>query len=122
MKKRLIIFILYSRQKVLFNSKRIIFCIYAFNGYVQIFVVSVINPFPNILAPPGWLSGKHVELVTWWLRVRYPVEANLISSVFSPLTSAKTSEKSSWWLLKESCVSTGVRKQRNTCVSPTAMI
>ena len=42
--------------------------------------------------------------------------------VFSPLTSAEACEKSSLWLWKESCVSTGVRKPGNTCASPTAMI
>ena len=39
-----------------------------------------------------------------------------------PLTSAEASEKSSRWLWKESCASTGVRKPGNTCASPTAMI
>ena len=38
--------------------------------------------------PPGWLSGEHVGLMTWWLRVRSPVEATFLSGVFSPLTSA----------------------------------
>ena len=54
--------------------------------------------------------------------VRSPVEATFLSGVFSPLTSAEVCEKSSWWLWKESCVSTGVRKPGNTCASPTAMI
>ena len=34
--------------------------------------------------------------------------------VFSPLTSAEACEKSSRWLWKESCVSTGVKKPENT--------
>ena len=37
-------------------------------------------------------------------------------------TSVEACEKSSRWLWKESCVSTGVRKPGNTCTSPTAMI
>ena len=35
--------------------------------------------------------------------------------MFSPLTSAEASEKSIRWLLKGSCVSTGVRKPGNMC-------
>ena len=72
-------------------------------------------------APTGWLSGERVRLMTWWLRVRDPDEANFLCGVFSPLISADACQKSSW-LWKESCVSTGVRKPGNTCVSPTAMI
>ena len=74
------------------------------------------------IAPPGWLSGERVGLMTWWLRVRSPVEATFLSGVFSPLTSAEACEKGSRWLWKESCVSTGVRKPGNTYASPTAMI
>ena len=55
-------------------------------------------------------------------RVRSPVEATSLSGVFSPLTSAEACEKSSRWLWKESCVSTGVRKPGNTYASPTAII
>ena len=62
-----------------------------------------------------------VGLMTWWLGVRYPVKANFLSGVFSPLTSAEACEKSSRWLWKK-FVSTGVRKPGNTCASPTAMI
>ena len=51
--------------------------------------------------PPGWLSGERVGLMTWWLRVRSPVEATFLSGVFSPLTSAEACEKSSRWLWKE---------------------
>ena len=54
-----------------------------------------------INAPPGWLSGERVGLMTWWLRVRSPVEAYFLSKVFSPFTSAEACEKSSWWLWKE---------------------
>ena len=35
--------------------------------------------------PPRWLSGERVGLMTWWLLVRSPVEANFLSGVFSPL-------------------------------------
>ena len=52
-------------------------------------------------ALPGWLSGEHVGLMTWWLRVRSPVEATFLSGVFSPLTSAEACEKGSRWLWKE---------------------
>ena len=56
---------------------------------------------PAISAQPGWLSGERVGLMTWWLRVRSPVEATFLSGVFSPLTSAEACEKSSRWLWKE---------------------
>ena len=69
------------------------------------------------ISPPGWLSGEHVGLMTWWLWVRNPVEANFLSGVFSPLTSAQAWEKSSWWLWKESCVSSGVWKPGNMCIT-----
>ena len=72
-------------------------------------------------APYGWLSVERVGLMTWWLCVRYPVEANFLSGVFFTLISERC-EKSSLWLWKESFVSTGVRKPGNTCASPTAMI
>ena len=49
--------------------------------------------------------------------VPFPVEANFLSGVFSPLTSAEACEKSSPWLWKENCVSTGVRKPGNICVT-----
>ena len=69
---------------------------------------------------PGWLSGKRVGLMNWWLFVRNPVATNFHSDVFSPLTSAEACEKSSRWFLKKSCVSTCVRSQE-TRASPTAM-
>ena len=52
-------------------------------------------------APPGGLSGERVGLMTWWLRVRSPVEETFLSCVFSPLTSAEACGKSSRWLWKE---------------------
>ena len=76
----------------------------------------------KIHAPPWRLKGEHVGFMTWWLRARSPVEANFLSSISSPLTSAEARERSSQWLWKESCVSTGVIKPGNTCASPTAMI
>ena len=60
--------------------------------------------------------------MTWWLRVQDPAEANFLSGIFSPITSAEVREKKSRWLWKESCVSTGVRKPGNTCASPTPTI
>ena len=57
--------------------------------------------FIILFAPPGWLNGKRVRLMTRWLRVRSPVEATFLSGVFSPLTSAEACGKSSRWLWKE---------------------
>ena len=76
----------------------------------------------HVTAWPGWLSGELLRLTTWWLRVRDPVDANFLFGQFSPLTSAAACEKSSWWLWKESSVSTGVRKPGNACMSPTTII
>ena len=39
--------------------------------------------------------------MAWWLWIRSPIEANLLSGVFSPLTFAEACEKSSPWLWKE---------------------
>ena len=50
---------------------------------------------------PRMLSGENVGLMTWWLWVRSPVEANFLSGVFPPLTTAEACEKSSRWLWKE---------------------
>ena len=67
-------------------------------------------------APPGWLSGEYVRLLTWWLRVQSLGEATLfVFFRLSPLH--KHVRKSSWWLWKEIYVSTGVRKPGNTCVT-----
>ena len=55
-------------------------------------------------APPGWLSGERVGLMTWWLRVLSPVEETFLSGVFSLLTSAEACEKGSRWLWKEKVV------------------
>ena len=52
-------------------------------------------------SPSGWFSGEHVGLMTWWLCVRSPVEANFLSGVFSPLTFAEACGKNSRWLWKE---------------------
>ena len=46
-------------------------------------------------------QSPRVGLMTWWLRVRSPVEATFLSGVFSPLTSAEACGKSSRWLWKE---------------------
>ena len=89
------------------------FNLHAFSYLLNDFVPSV----QFLMAPPGWLSGKRVGLMTWRLWVQYPVEVNILSSNFSPLTSAKACEKSSWWLWKKSCVNTGMRKPGKTCTS-----
>ena len=52
----------------------------------------------SFTALPGWLSVEGVGLITWWLWVWSLGEATFLSGVFSPLTSAKACEKSSWWL------------------------
>ena len=54
---------------------------------------------------------------TWRLWVPDPVEAKFLSGVFSTITSAEACEKGSRWLWKETCVSTGVRKPGNMCVT-----
>ena len=48
---------------------------------------------------------------------------NFLSGVFLPLTS-EACEKSTciWWLWKENCVSTGLRRPGNQCAPTTAMI
>ena len=60
------------------------------------------------------------------VRIMHLVPVILITTkivgLVSPLTSAEACEKSSQWLWKESCVSTGVRRPGNACASPTAMI
>ena len=61
----------------------------------------VVNSFLWKEAPTGWLSGVPGGLMIWWLLVRSPVEANFLSGVVSPLTSAEACEKSSQWLWKE---------------------
>ena len=52
--------------------------------------------------------------MTWWLWVRFPVEATFLSGVFSPLTSAEACEKSSWWLWKEKLCLYRCEKARET--------
>ena len=85
-----------------------------------------------VCALPGWLSGKRglgsgdrVGLMTWWLWVGSPIEANFLSGIFSPLTSEEACEKSSCGFRKKSCVSSGVssgvRKSGSTLASPTTI-
>ena len=67
---------------------------------------------------PGWLSGECVGLKTWWLRVRSPVEAKFLSSVFSPPTSAEACKKSSRWLWKEKlCYYWCEKARKGMCVT-----
>ena len=73
--------ILWEKEKMLVNS------IFFFSHGV---FKSFLSRYHSNLGPPRWLSGKHVKLMTWWLWVRYPVKANFLSGVFSPLTSAET--------------------------------
>ena len=70
---------------------------------LKIFMVKgtqLLSDWQNSLccAPPGWLSGERVRLMTCWLRVRFRVEATFHSGLFPPLTSAEACEKSSRWL------------------------
>ena len=55
--------------------------------------------------------------MTWWLRVRSPVEATFLAGVFSLFISAEACGKVVGGFGKKSCVSTGVRKPGNTCVT-----
>ena len=77
--------------------------------------VRIHQPFPGTFSLffSRWLGGEHVGLVTWWLYVQDRVEANFLSGLFSALTTAEACERSSQWLWKETCVSTGVRKPGN---------
>ena len=68
-----------------------------------------------MVAPPRWLSGECVGPMTWWLRLQSPVEAAFLSSVFLPLQ--KHVRKVVGGFGKKSCVSTGVRKPGNTCIT-----
>ena len=61
-------------------------------------LVLISYTYPCFTAPLGLLNGERVGLMTWWLRVRSPFEANC---VFLPLSSAKACEKRSWWLWRE---------------------
>ena len=71
----------------------------------------------------GWVAhGESVAFMTCLLLIGYRIEVNFLSSIFLPLISAETCEKSSWWLWKECCVSTGVRKPGNTFAYTTAII
>ena len=77
----------------------------------------MLRPFLSYVGPPGWLRGERVGIMTWWLRVRSPVEANFLSGVFSPLTSAKACEKCSRWLWKEKlCYYWCKKARKHVCV------
>ena len=69
-------------------------------------------------APPGWLSGERVGLMTWclfdpWLRPLF------FPAYFCFSTMQKHVRKVVGGFGKKS---TGVRKPENTCASPTIMI
>ena len=69
---------------------------------------------PDHASPPGWLGVERVGFMTWWLWVRSPVEANFLSGVFSPLTSANACEKSTRWLWKGSWCE---KARKHVCVT-----
>ena len=77
--------------------------------------------FSPIIAPPGWLSGEHVGLTTWWLRIRSPVEVTFLSAYFRLLPLQEHVGKVVDGFGKKSCVSTSERKPGNTYASSTAM-
>ena len=52
-----------------------------------------------------------------WGEKKNMLVADCFLASLLPLTSAEACEKSSWWLWKENCVSTGVRKPGKTCTS-----
>ena len=83
--------------------------------------MAYLDQITNFMLSPNNAYFQCDIAMTWWLRVRSPVEATFLSGVFSPLTSAEACEESSGFG-KKSCVSTGVRKPGNTYASPTAMI
>ena len=39
-----------------------------------------------VSAPPGWLSGERVGLMTWWLCVRVSIEAKYLFSAYFHLS------------------------------------
>ena len=88
---------------------------------LKAFAGSKMNLTPSFflpLAPPGWLSGERVGLMTWWLLVRSLVEATFLSGVFSPLMSAEACEKSSWWLWKKRlCLYWCEKARKHICVT-----
>ena len=73
-------------------------------------------------APPGWLSGELVWLMTWRLRVRSPIERLFFPVYFRLSLLQKHMRKVVGDFGKKSRVSTGVRKPGSTYASPTAMI
>ena len=81
--------------------------------------VGILDVFLLFTKPlPGWLTGEHVGLMTWWLRVRSSVEATFLSGVFRVSPLQKHVRKVVGGFGKKSCVSTGVRKPGNTCHRP----
>ena len=88
------------------------YCAKTFNRHVLHYSLSqdVYRPAPVA----QWRACRTHDLV---VVSRDPVEAIFLSGVFSPLTSAEAREKSSQWFWKEICVSTGVRKLGNICVT-----
>ena len=65
--------------------------------YLRNTMLSLTGPRPGSLVD----IGERVGVLTWWLWVRYLVEVNFLSGVFSPPTSAEACEKTSLWLWKK---------------------
>ena len=85
------------------------------------------SPFPTMFSKAAFHRGP-TQVAQWRA---CPAHDHVVVSLIpgelsfrdiSPLTSAEACQKSSWWLCKENCVSTGVSDPGNTCESPTAMI
>ena len=69
-------------------------------------------------APPGWLSGERVGLMTGGCEFDPRLRRTSFSDVFSPFISAEACEKSSWWFRKKSCARAGCEKARkHMCVT-----
>ena len=80
----------------------------------------MLNPFRNkpwflpVCAPPGWLSGEHVGLMTRWMRVPQ-LRQTFFPAYFRFSALQKHVKKVVDGFGKKSCVSAGVRKPGNTC-------
>ena len=78
--------------------------------------------FKNKVAPPGWLSGQRVRLMTWWFKFDPRLRQLFFLAYFHLSPLQKHVRKEVGGFGRKSGVSTGVRKSGNTYASPTAMI
>ena len=85
-------------------------------------IVSYGPPFKSFDAPPGWLSGEHVGLMTGGCEFDSRLRRTFFPAYFRLSPLQKHVRKVVCGFEQKSCVSTGVRKPGNTCASPTAMI